>query len=174
MQRNMAVRKLKFIADDLPDIVLIGINTALPDYRLAYFINRDTGFHFEREDDLPVYSEKSKVLKEYSFFRYFDPDKRTSYYLFSNDHENGKMIEQYSQANFFLMISDNRNPEDSKNLQSQLRKITSVTFVFVAVLDKIKDLEGILHDLELHEINLSNKNKQAYSNLPGFLSEAAQ
>lgn len=157
----MVVKKLKFSQEELPDVQLVGIHTALPDYRLAYFINKETEINFERQDDLPVYDEKMKILKNYSFFNYNDSDKRTSYYLISNDHETGKMVEQYTQANFFLMVSENRNPEDLKSLMSKLRKIPSVTFVFEAVVNKIKDMEGILHDLELHEINLSAKEKQA-------------
>ncbi|MGE5318204.1 MAG: IPExxxVDY family protein [Chloroflexota bacterium] len=157
----MAVKKLKFAQEDLPDIQLVGIHTSLRDYRLAYFINKETGLRFERHDDLPVYDERNKLVKDYSFFSYYDPDKRTSYYLFSNDHETGKMIDQYSQANFFLMISENRSNDDLKAIQSKLRKITTVNFVFEADINKIKDIEGILHDLELHLINRLVKIRQA-------------
>lgn len=157
----MAVRKLKLSSDDFPDIDLIGINTSLQDYRLAYFINKETALRLERLEDLPVYSEKSKDLRNYCLYSYFDPDKRVSYYLCSNDNEKGKMIDQYSQANYFLLVKGNRNDEEVKAIQSTVRKLPSVTFVFVAVINKIKDIDGILHDLEIHELSSSAKTKQA-------------
>ena len=157
----MAVRRLKLTADDFPDIDLIGINTSLQDYRLAYFINKETSLKLERLDDLPVYNEKQKDLRNYCLYSYFDPDRRVSYYLCSNDNEKGKMIEQYSQANYFLLVKGNRNDQDMKTIQSILRKLPSVTFVFVTVINKIRDIDGILYDLELHELSSAAKIKQA-------------
>lgn len=158
---GMAVRKLKLIQEEWPDIDMIGINTSMQDYRLAYFINKETFVKLERLDDLPVYNEKLKELTRQCLYKYYDGDKRVTYYLISNDNSRGKMIDQYSQANFFLLIKGNKKAYDINTLQSVVRKLQNVTFVFVAVISKIKDINGIMQDLELHEINLNAKVKQA-------------
>lgn len=149
----MVVRKLKLMPDEFPDITIIGINSTLQEYRLAYFINKETGLRFERFDDLPVYTEKLKGFRHYSYYSCYDPDQRLNYYLVGNDSSSGKMIEQYSQANYFIMIKGKKSENEVKGLLSTLRKILTVTFVFVPVLAKIKELDGILQDLELHELD---------------------
>lgn len=159
ISNHMVVRKLKLIPDDLPDITIIGINSTLQEYRLAYFINKETGLKFERFDDLPVFNEKLKGIRTYSYYSCYDPDQRLNYYLVGNDSPSGKLIEQYSQANYFLMIKGKKSDNDIKNLLSTLRKILTVTFVFVTVITKIKELEGILQDLELHEMEQQSRMK---------------
>jgi hypothetical protein len=149
----MVTRKLKLSAESETDIDIIGITTILADYRLAYFLNKEALFKLEKMDDLPVFYEKLKITREHSLFAWHDHDHRLSYYLICNDHSDGKMIDQFPQANYFLFIKGKHNPQDSKALQSQIRKIPSVSFVFAPVISKIKELEGILQDLEIHELN---------------------
>ncbi|MGE5383818.1 MAG: IPExxxVDY family protein [Omnitrophica WOR_2 bacterium] len=157
----MLVRKLKLIPDDFPNVKLIGINTSLKDYRLAYFINKETGLKFERYDDLPIFDEKFKALRSFSFYSCYDPDQRVHYYLYGNDCQSGKMIEQYSQANYFLLIKGKKSDNDIKTLLGILRKINLVTFVFIPVIAKIKELDGIMQDIELHELSQYQRMSQA-------------
>lgn len=153
----MVKRKLLSLTQQTPDLQLIGINTDLSDYRLAHFINRDLSIKLERLDNLPVFCERSKSLRQYSLFESQDIDRRVSYYLIGNNNPSGKMIDQYTQADYFLMIKGKLDEEYNKALLSSLRQITSVTFVFITVLNKIKELDGILQDLELHQLSLNLK-----------------
>lgn len=153
----MIKRKLISHTQQAPDLQLIGINTDLADYKLAYFINRDISIKLERLDNLPVFCEKSKNVKLYPFFESHDHDRRVSYYLIGNNLPSGKMIDQYSQADYFLLIKGKLDEETNKKILSCLRQMNSVTFVFVAVLNKIKELDGILQDLELHLLSLNLK-----------------
>ncbi len=156
----MAVKKLKLSPDGIPDIGLIGISTDLSDHRLAYFINKETQLRLERLDDLPVFNEKMKVMRDHCLYHWADIDRRIDYYMIKNDHPGGKMIDQYAQANYFLFIKGVLNGEVTKPLQAILRKIISVTFVFVPDINKIKELDGILQDLEIHVIGQSSMMKQ--------------
>lgn len=155
------MKKLKFLPDDLPDIEMIGINTDLHDYRLAYFINKETTLNLERMDDLPAFSEKQKIVMNYCLYTWFDADQRLLYYLIGNDNHQGKLIEQYSQANYFILIKGKASNNNMKVMTTVLRKLPLVTFVFVPVISKIKELSGILHDLEIHELNQNTRNRLA-------------
>jgi len=156
----MAIKKLKLVPDSFPDIEMIGISTDLSDHRLAYFINKETILQLERLDDLPIFSEKLKVMRNFCLYSWSDNDRRIDHFLIKNDHPGGKMIEQYSQANYFLLTKGVLNGDGNKTMQSILRKIVSVTFVFVPDINKIKELDGILHDLEIHVMSQSSKIKQ--------------
>lgn len=149
----MAVNKLKHTSDDFPEITLVGITTTLEDYRMAFFINKETPIKLERLDNLPVFDEKLKDLIAFTLYLWHDDDQRLSYYLISNEHEQGKLISLYPHANYFLLIKGRRNDVNSKNLLSTLRKLPLVSFVFLADISKIKELNGILYDLELHELS---------------------
>lgn len=154
---EMAPKKLISNPATYSDVHLIGINTGLQDYKLAYFINKSTNLKLERLDNLPVFNEKYKSIRNYCLYSYFDADRRMDYYLFGNSHPNGKMIEHYAQADFFLLLKGQQNESINKNLIISLRQITSITFPFVTVLSKIKEFDGILHDLELHILNIKNQ-----------------
>ncbi len=148
----MPVNKLKHTPEDFPEITLVGITTTLEDYRMAYFINKETPIKLERLDDLPVFDEKLKDTVGFTLYSWHDEDQRLGYYLISNEHEQGKLISLYPHANYFLLIKGRRNDVKSKNLLTSLRKLPLVSFVFMADIAKIKELNGILYDLELHEL----------------------
>lgn len=171
----MIKRKLISLTQQLPDLQLIGINTELADYRLAYFINKDISIKLERLENLPVFCEKSKNIKHYPFFEFHDPDRRVNFYLIGNNHQSGKMIDQYAQADYFLLIKGKLSEETNKAILSSLRQITSVTFVFISVLNKIKELDGILQDLELHllSLNLKHITEKQISNRLNILKTAS-
>lgn len=152
----MAIKKLISLSGTYPNVHLIGINTGMQDYRLAYFINKITSLKLERLDNLPVFNEKLKVIRNFCLYSYYDVSRRMSYYLIGNNHIQGKMIEQYSQADFFLLLMGQQDIEKNRELLTMLRQINSVTFVFVPVINKIKELDGIMQDLELHILNLSS------------------
>ncbi len=153
----MAVKKLKISSEQVPDVEIIGITTTLHDYRLAFFLNKEAGLQLHKLDDLPVFNEKTKESREQSLFTWTDSDQRIVYYLIGNDHPDGKMIDQYGQANYFLFIKGTSKPQSIKLLASLIRKIPSVTFVFEAIPSKIKELDGIMEDLEIHELSQAGK-----------------
>jgi hypothetical protein len=158
---KQGMKKLKFLPDDLPDIEMIGINTDLHDYRLAYFINKETQLNLERLDDLPAFNEKQKILMNYCLYSWFDADQRLHYYLIGNNNYQGKLIEAYSQANYFILIKGKSVNSNMKQMTKVLRSIPMVTFVFVPIISKIKELSGMLQDLEIHELNQNTRNRLA-------------
>jgi len=162
----MAIKKLISLSGTFPNVHLIGINTGMQDYRLAYFINKITSLKLERLDNLPVFNERLKVIRNYCLYSYDDTSQRMSYYLIGNNHLQGKMIEQYSQADFFLLLLGPQNTERNRELLTLLRQINTVTFVFVTVTSKIKELDGIIQDLELHILNLNSRSTTNQPEIP--------
>ncbi len=60
------------------------------------------------------------------------------------------MIPVYKQADFFLMVRGQFEPENITSLTQNIRKISGVQLVFTIDLLKVKNLEGIMTDIELH------------------------
>lgn len=146
----MAKRKLISEPASFPDLTILGISCQLKDYRLAFFLNRDLRLNLVRLDDLPVYSEKEDALFEFPLYTCFEPERRHSYYLLGNNNAGNKMIPNYKQADFLLMLKGQADGEKLVALMTGLRKISGIQMVFQLENDKIKNLEGIMSDLELH------------------------
>lgn len=153
----MATKKLILTTVSFSEFELIGINTVLHEYRLAYFINKVAQLKLVRHDNLPVFNEKLKQLFDFSFYYCINDDYRLTYYLIGNEINGTRMIDQYPEANFFLLIKGKKQPILTKAILSSLRSIPNVTMVFSVVAEKIKGLDGIIQDLELHEVQIKPK-----------------
>lgn len=152
MHETTAMAKKKLISDPIsfPDLTLIGIASQLKDYRLAHFINQNTALELVRMEDVPVFSEKDNNLIPYPLFIWHEPTQRTNYYLISNNHPAGKLIPAYKQADFILGMRGPYDDELPQTIIQSIKKISAIQLVFLIDPAKIKNLEGIMSDLELH------------------------
>jgi hypothetical protein len=152
LHESIAMAKRKLISEPAtyPDLTIIGLSSQLRDYRLAFFLNRDIGINLVKIKDLPVYSEKEDTLFEFPLYTSYEPARRLNYYLMGNNNAGNRMIPAYKQADFMLMIKGQIDNERSGLLNTGIRKIPGVQMVFNLEIDKIKNLEGIMTDLELH------------------------
>jgi hypothetical protein len=146
----MARRKLISEPSSFPDLSIIGINSLLKDYRLAFFLNKDTALSLNRMNDLPVYAEKENLLPEYPLYYCHQSSQRAHFYLLGNNHAVTKIIPVYKQADFLLMVRGQLEPQNIVSLAQNIRKINGVQLVFNIDLSKVKNLEGIMSDIELH------------------------
>lgn len=144
--------KLKLISKtpSYTDIAIIGINSQLRDYRLAFFLNKDIDLSLNRLNDLPVFAEKENLLPEYPLFYCHQPSQRAHFYLLGNNHVTSKIIPVYKQADYLLMVRGQFELENITSLTQNIRKISGVQLVFNLDLSKVKNLEGIMTDIELH------------------------
>jgi hypothetical protein len=146
----MAKRKLISEPAVFPDLSIVGISCQLKDYRLAYFLNRDMRLNFVKQSDLPVFFEKEEVLIEFPLFTCYDAERRLNSYLIGNNNGNIKLVTAYKQADYFLLSKGQTDSERSPGFNSGIRKINGVQLVFDIETNKIKNLDGIMTDLELH------------------------
>lgn len=148
----MAKRRLISEPASYPDVSIIGISSQLKDYRLAFFINRETGLRLGKIDDLPVYSEKEDTTTEFPIFTYHDTAKRLDHFLMANNNAGFRIFPAYKQADFLLMIKGLTEAESVLKLTGILKKINGIQLAFSLDNDKIKNLEGVMTDLELHMV----------------------
>lgn len=146
----MAKRKLISEPTSFPDLSIIGIASQLKDYRLAFFLNRDTHLNLSNIDDIPVYFEKEELLIKFPIYSCFEADQRLNYYLIGNNFDRMKMVMAYKQADYLLFLKGQISHERITSLISSIRTIKEIQLVFAIDKDKIKNLEGIMTDLEMH------------------------
>jgi hypothetical protein len=149
---SLAKRKLISEPASFPDLAIIGISSQLKDYRLAFHINRESDLSLVKNSDLPVFDEKEEKLIEYPIFTFYEAERRMYYYLIGNNSSSSKMISAYKQADFIFMLKGQPDNEKMLALISIFRKINGIQLVFPLENGKIKNLEGIMSDLELHMV----------------------
>ncbi len=148
----MAKKKLISEPGSYSGLNIIGIISPLRDYRLAYFINRDSHLILCRKDDLPVFIEKDGRTLLYPLFTNYDANLRINHYLIGNNHPNGKMCPDFKQADFFLFLHGHYESNIPDDLLNSIKGISGVQMVIKVDPSKIKNLEGIMTDLELHMV----------------------
>jgi len=144
-----------------PADAFIGIATNMPVIQLVHFINSQTLLNLVREDDLPVYSEKTDSMNYYKFFHYQDVDYRSDFSLFSNSSEGIALLPSHKQFGYFLVIQGAIPDEKIKQLVSGIKSIAGVQLAAIIIQEPIKALGPILQDLELHLTDLKTRNAES-------------
>lgn len=148
----MAKRKLISAPASYPGLSIIAINSPLRDYRLTYFINQAAGISLVKTDDLPVFLEKEGKEFTYPLFTCYEASLRIHYYLIGNNHTGGKMCSDYKQADYLMLL---HSPDESGHAAEIIAKVKAINGIQIAMkadLAKIRNLEGLMTDLELHMV----------------------
>ncbi len=138
---------------------LLGIVTHLKDYRLAYFLNRETGSGFAKFEDLCVGDNKEEDC--YSLYRYHRKEDHITFYLISNANNTHKLIPSKKEMDYFLLIKDAVGNGIAGEMAGQIRKIKNIVAVFKLDMNTIKDMELLLEMIELHEVEQKKRQGKA-------------
>jgi len=129
---------LEFVPDF--DFIVIGIFCAYRDYRLCFELNRVLNFNLVRQDDLEVRLEKRGSYGAFAWFFQLNDDEE-ELYLVANKGNNGFLIPELRQTDYFLVI---KNPSRYTTVDDLERKIR-----FVAIISSTTPLDpGTLKSAE--------------------------
>ena len=143
------VKKQLFQIDYFEGYHLLAIVTHLKDYRLAFFLNRETESRFAKYEDLCVGDDKKDC---YSLYRFHRKEDHITFYLISNANEVRKLIPSKKEIDYFLLIKDAVGNGIAGEMAGQIRNIKNVVAVFKMDMSTVKDMELLLEMIELHEV----------------------
>lgn len=135
----------------------IGIATNLTVTQLVHFINRDTLLNLVREEDLPVYNEKTDKLNYFRFYYCEDVDFRSDFCLIANQSDGGFVLPAHKQFGYFLVIHGAIPAEKVKHMMVQIKSIAGVQLAALIKQEPLPALSPILQDLELHLADLKKE-----------------
>ena len=140
--RTLNKKVLKFEID--LDFVLVAITSQLKDYRVCYYINKETGFKFNKTEDLRL----DKIAQpEPSFFSMYDyqPDGAAPYFvLLVNKGTEGYLIPEMNKTDFWLLVKNYIADNEVDRLVSTINKIPGVISAVKVDPKKIKSRENLL------------------------------
>jgi rRNA maturation protein Rpf1 len=126
---NKTVHKLKINLK--PDFFLIGISSHENDYRITWAINNSLGINLVKADNLTTTNDHLKVEQEFAVFEFDDHEGSAKYRLISNRCNNGFLLNEHKNIDFFLAVYGEMNSGSIENMVVLLRKISIITTAFV-------------------------------------------
>ena len=140
------MKKNKLLIAPFDDIHIIGINSTLVDYKLAYYLNEKLNFNFVRLNDILL-----DETRPYAFFYFNAGENRNAYNLVSLRHKDHLCLKTNPMIDFLFIIRNPVTPERLGQLTSKMREIKGVIFAYTIELSKNPAIDIILERIEIHE-----------------------
>ena len=150
-------KKTRFVVEPFDDIRIIGINTGMLDYQLAWNINNSLKFNLVRYKD--VISEKGEC---YSFYLYDAGENANTFNLVALSNEESKWVSFSPQTDYLFIVRNYIKDSDFQSLLMKIKAIPKVIYAYVVDLGKNSKIDTILEDIELHEMNIVDEMNKRY------------
>jgi hypothetical protein len=157
---NPRDKKIQIASFD--DTTVIGINSSLPDYKLAWSINKQLSIDLVRYDDLEFEGT------EFSFFYYTAGENYNVYNLVSLVRKDKVLYSFNPRLDYLFLIQNSLTAERRLNLIQSIRATEGVVHAFLLekdkvmrqVLETIGDCEQKMIDKKKKLNNLNDVRKQ--------------
>lgn len=140
------MKKNKLVISPFDDIHIVGINSTLVDYKLAYYFNNILNFNFIRLKEILL----DDVLP-YAFFYYNAGENRNAYNLVSLRHKDHLCIKLKPQIDYLLVIRNPIKDDRLEQLIKSIRNIKGVTYAYDMDLSKTPAIDVLLERIEMHQ-----------------------
>jgi hypothetical protein len=127
--------QLKYDRDQ--EFFLAGLVTALPDYRLAWYLNKNLGIRFIRQKELNPGGSSAQA--SFSFFECEQALTHSVFYLIQNKYEGTYFSNEWKKADYFLMIRGSWFMERAQSVIDMIKKIEDIQAVIAIDPDSIKN-----------------------------------
>lgn len=119
------------------EYILLGIRSALEDYRLAFFINRELSIFMKRCKDDVIKNKKSI----FSLYAYYDDKTEEQWYLVANKYKKTKisnsqlflksesvdyLIPEQKETDYFVKIEGNKSSKKALQIVKELNLIPKI------------------------------------------------
>jgi hypothetical protein len=126
------------------DFDVFGLSTPFADYRLAWALNEQLDFKFEKSNELiSIFDRKTKQMKSFQRFSYADEENLTQIFLLKNKQGNQIVTADHTMMDFFLIIKNNF-AIDTNKLLTQLRNTNGIVAAFKLERDNFDFIEELI------------------------------
>ncbi|MBK8805710.1 MAG: IPExxxVDY family protein [Bacteroidales bacterium] len=113
------------------DFRLIAIATSMNDYNLSWKINKSLDISLQRDEELLVELENSKEKKAFSLYRCCENSNGLRYVLVANKSENGLLLRDLPNIDFFLKISGEIYDNEENEIVSAIKNTEGIMIAYV-------------------------------------------
>ena len=148
----MKTKSNKIRIPSFNDTTVVGINTSLPDYKLAWSVNKALTIDLARHDDLVFEGTP------YAFFYYTAGENYNVYNLVSLTSHEQVLYPFKPRLDYLFLIQNTLSPERQMAIMRNLRQAEAIVHAFV--LEKDKNLRFVLETIAGCEQQMINKKKK--------------
>ena len=150
-------KKTKFVVEPFDDIRIIGINTGMLDYQLAWNINKALKIDLAKYKDIPSDDENL-----FSFYLYDAGENSNTFNLVALSNEDARWVSFSPQTDYLFIVRNYIKDSDFQSLLMKIKAIPKVIYAYVVDLGKNSKIDTILEDIELHEMNIVDEMNKRY------------
>lgn len=136
-------RNVLKLDDEDYDFVLVGIVTSHRDYRVTRDVNLALGITLERTDDYLVYEKKRGQEIGFPHFKFVN-EQEDQYFILGNKSENGLLIPEQRQMDFFLLVKAGMSEIDRTEIVKSLKEVEHFQAVFPIDVTGLRSKENLL------------------------------
>lgn len=145
-------KKTKFVVEPFDDIRIIGINTGMFDYQLAWNLNKAIKLNLVKYKDITSDGESF-----FSFYLYDAGENSNTFNLVALSNEDTKWVSFSPQTDYLLIIRNYIKDSDFQSLLTNIKAIPKVAYAYIIDLAKNSKIDTILEDIEMHEMEICNE-----------------
>jgi len=123
------------------NFVLIALVSSEPLYRIGWLINEHINIQLKEVEPINIIHSKRQINQEFQRFA-FTNDTET-YYLVNNKSENGVLIEEQKQVDFWLKI-ESLNQINSADLVKNIKSIKDINLAFIVDPSSLKSKQKLI------------------------------
>jgi hypothetical protein len=123
------VKRIKLELDEEIEFPILGISTALNDYRLAWLLNENLDLSFQKENNVFTLPNKKKELKSYEYYLHQNEDDLSKFILVKNSQQGSVLFSDSEKLDFFLVLRENYI-HPIEELIRDLRMINGIVAIF--------------------------------------------
>jgi hypothetical protein len=138
MKRIQKITRVKLDVIRNNDLILIGLVSAEPDYKLSLSINKKLRVSLKSTSPVLITEDNEKEL---TFSRFSDTSSAPDllFNLITNRSSKNFLIKKLNNIDFIFQIQDSESAVNSNEIADSLREIESVNAVFILDISAFKD-----------------------------------
>jgi len=130
------------------DFQLIGIVSAVQEYKVAYQLNQLLKLQFKRIEDWEVLYPKKKELQYFKQYYYKDELLKRVFYLIKNKTGRFCCLPEFSVVDYLFIWLGEMHEDEMSYFYKQINTLTLVSSAIQINQNDIKNIENILIDEE--------------------------
>lgn len=141
-------KKLLLDFEEQINYSIIGISSALKDYRLMFFLNKLSGFDFKRVDPFVFKIKDQEFL--YSLYIYLDHQNLRNYYLISNRANAVKLVKDFQHFDYILIMDGEVEEDYIVELSKKIKSVSGVMMSTIMDEEYLNKIPNLRLEFDLH------------------------
>ena len=136
----------KELTDDFfEDTRLLGIVSAIKDYKFCWYLNSSMSMDFRINNDIEIQLTKKKRNYFFAVYEFGEPTGSLSHFVYNNQFDGEYLLPEFKHLDFlWMMKGDAVSDETLQDTINSIRAINGVQLVVELTNEKIKNKEHLV------------------------------